>query len=93
MPRLTSIVYCAVFEEAYFTRFNFLHHLSKRTGIRKGMLRFVSTWHPEGSPALYIPDERVKNAWGWSESADVFEISALNREIMWKFSGWPPASW
>ncbi|KAL4756681.1 F-box protein [Aspergillus foveolatus] len=93
MPRLSSIVYCAVFEEAYFTRFNFLKYLSKRTGIRKGMLRFVSTWHPEGSPALYIPDERVKNAWGWSENTEVFEISALNREIMWKFSGWPPASW
>ncbi|KAL3436146.1 hypothetical protein BDV09DRAFT_165942 [Aspergillus tetrazonus] len=93
MPRLTSIVYCAVFEEAYFTRFNFLQYLSKRTGIRKGVLRFVSVWHPERSPALYIPDYRVKNAWGWSESTEVFEISALNREIMWKFSGWPPASW
>lgn len=93
MPRLTSIVYCAVFEEAYFTRFNFLQYLSKRTGIRKGVLRFVSVCYPEGSPALYIPDYRVRNAWGWSESTEVFEISALNREIMWKFSGWPPASW
>ncbi|KAL4812193.1 hypothetical protein BDW67DRAFT_129763 [Aspergillus spinulosporus] len=93
MPRLTSIMYFSLFDEAYFTRFQFLNYVSKSTGNRKGMLRFVSTWHPDGSPAIYIPDDRVKNAWGWSEGTEVFEISALNREIMWKFSGWPPASW
>jgi hypothetical protein len=93
MPRLTSIEYCTLFEDDYYNRFTFSHYVSKRTAIRKGILRFVSIWHPEGSSTQYVPDECVKNAWGWSEGTDVFESSVLNREIVWKFPGWPPAPW
>ncbi|KAL4733243.1 hypothetical protein BDV11DRAFT_200467 [Aspergillus similis] len=93
MPRLTSIKYCAVFEDDYFNRFNFSHYVSKRTGIRKALLRFVSRRHSEGSSTQYRPDERVKNAWGWPEGTEVFEFTVINRELAYKFPGWPPASW
>ncbi|KAL4864242.1 hypothetical protein BDV12DRAFT_15812 [Aspergillus spectabilis] len=93
MPRLTSIEYCARFEDDHFNRFNFSHYVSERTGITKGVLRWISTWRPEGCSAKYVPDERVKNAWGWSEDTEVFESSVLRRQILWKLPCWPPASW
>ncbi|KAL4747899.1 hypothetical protein BDW72DRAFT_181641 [Aspergillus terricola var. indicus] len=93
MPCLTSIMYIALFEDEYFTRFNFSHYVSKGTGIRKGFLKFVSTYQRDASSTQYRPDERVKNAWGWQEGTEIFEFTTLNRELICKFPGWPPASW
>ncbi|KAL4936488.1 hypothetical protein BDV06DRAFT_204899 [Aspergillus oleicola] len=93
MPRLNNVEYCAQFEDDYFNRFNFSHYVSKRTSVRKGILRWISVWHSEECSAQYVPDERVQDAWGWSQDTEVFNLSALNREIAWKLPCWPPESW
>ncbi|KAL2818742.1 hypothetical protein BDW59DRAFT_151926 [Aspergillus cavernicola] len=93
MPRLTSIEYCVCFEDDCFNRFNFSHYVSKVTATRKGILRWISRWHSEECPVQYVPDERVKNAWGWSQDTEVFNPYGLNKEIIWKLPCWPPESW